>query len=1070
MRLSSAFPNDPLDRQDVAKLVMELMQGHEDTLGAYSPTPRAMVKIAASHWRDHSPGGALFAILRRCLQHKHAHSLRRFDWQSDHKRAEFIEMMSRCLQDLRDKGVVRRVKVCLSSDLPPDVARACRDDAVAMGTVLAAAPDEEGVTHVIYPDTSLDVSPDADERPPVVLGVVGKEALVRFPRHPDSYDQWLSVSAATSNAAPNPNLTSPPPDEDETSDPLGLETRAAARVTARWLADSRRFNEWCREEDYAREDPVERAERAAREAAAARETAAREANAMLARTPGHFSGVGTPSTGPSSGAKRRAGEDADGETAPCRFAERVSSILVKRQMVAPHRAVATAAANDAGLAPLQTAARLGSIPNVPSIAAALPPGSRVAQENITRGQYPEAERRAASVAAVVADAAAKTLPDASTDKGTPTDGTPENDGTPKNDGTLVPGHAAWFRASPKPPRAVERRGVPEFFAGDARATPEAYVAVRDAMILGDRAFVARGEAMTLADALGCASEALSASALTPETAQRVYDFLRRWGLIGWNGETKRGGGDDDDPAIATRQTRPTRPPSGTTEAAADALYRFAPAPANAAAAYAAAARDAASRAATNPYGVRDLNFVRLGRPPKNPAAIAAAAARDAAADAERDDAGVKNDAPPERACRACASALAGAGRPYYHCANPPAAATPTATEREHGFNLCGACFFSGALPDGTSSASFARAEVVDAAGAGADAAEDEEEDEDDGDDDWTDQETLMLLEGLERHGEKWTEVADHVGTKTAEECVRRFVRLPIEDAFVEDVDPGTRARGAGRGAGNVGKTFDDEIVGEWGALGVPDPNAAAKDDIVTPFAGAPNPVMANVAFLATCVGPRVAAAAARAALAYLSAAAEGDDDEEEGDVDVDIDGKEREANAAKPDAEGMDVDGGEGTGLKGEEEEEDLGPAPAVSAEMCRGAAAAGFAAAAVKAKLLADQDEHEIQKLVVGVVEMQMRKIELKLRHVEELDAGLNREREGVERIIAQLAAERVKHAAERKDIEERLAAATERRQDDTQGATADGVVEIAPAANTPAAAATGAATAPTAATSSGA
>ena len=137
-------------------------------------------------------------------------------------------------------------------------------------------------------------------------------------------------------------------------------------------------------------------------------------------------------------------------------------------MVAPHRAVATAAANDAGLAPLQTAALLGSIPNVPSIAAALPPGSRVAQENITRGQYPEAARRAASVAAVVADAAAKTLPDASTDKGTPTDGTPENDGTRKNDGTLVPGHAAWFRASPKPPRAVERRGVPEFSRGGAR--------------------------------------------------------------------------------------------------------------------------------------------------------------------------------------------------------------------------------------------------------------------------------------------------------------------------------------------------------------------------------------------------------------------------------------------------------------------------------------------------------------------------------------------------------------------------------------------------------------------------
>ena len=86
-------------------------------------------------------------------------------------------------------------------------------------------------------------------------------------------------------------------------------------------------------------------------------------------------------------------------------------------------------------------------------------------ENITRGQYPEAARRAASVAAVVAAAAAKTLPDASTDKGTPTDG------TPKNDGTLVPGHAAWFRASPKPPRAVERRGVPEFSRGTRARRP-----------------------------------------------------------------------------------------------------------------------------------------------------------------------------------------------------------------------------------------------------------------------------------------------------------------------------------------------------------------------------------------------------------------------------------------------------------------------------------------------------------------------------------------------------------------------------------------------------------------------
>jgi SWI/SNF related-matrix-associated actin-dependent regulator of chromatin subfamily C len=74
------------------------------------------------------------------------------------------------------------------------------------------------------------------------------------------------------------------------------------------------------------------------------------------------------------------------------------------------------------------------------------------------------------------------------------------------------------------------------------------------------------------------------------------------------------------------------------------------------------------------------------------------------------------------------------------------------------------------------------------------------------------------------------------------------------------------------------------------------------------------------------------------------------------------------------------------------------------------------LAAAAVKAKLLADRDEHEIEKLVVGVVEMQMRKIELKLRQCEELDAGLTREREALERQTARANAERkaAKRAAE--------------------------------------------------------
>jgi SWI/SNF related-matrix-associated actin-dependent regulator of chromatin subfamily C len=48
---------------------------------------------------------------------------------------------------------------------------------------------------------------------------------------------------------------------------------------------------------------------------------------------------------------------------------------------------------------------------------------------------------------------------------------------------------------------------------------------------------------------------------------------------------------------------------------------------------------------------------------------------------------------------------------------------------------------------------------------------------------WTEQETLLLLEGLEMHDEDWNKVAEYVG-RTREECVLKFLQLPIEDEFL----------------------------------------------------------------------------------------------------------------------------------------------------------------------------------------------------------------------------------------------------------------------------------------------
>ncbi|CAH8650052.1 unnamed protein product [Dicrocoelium dendriticum] len=102
---------------------------------------------------------------------------------------------------------------------------------------------------------------------------------------------------------------------------------------------------------------------------------------------------------------------------------------------------------------------------------------------------------------------------------------------------------------------------------------------------------------------------------------------------------------------------------------------------------------------------------------------------------------------------------------------------------------------------------------------------------------WTDQETLLLLEALEMYRDDWNKVAEHVGSRTQEECILHFLRLPIEDAYLEGADP----------------------ILNLTAL-------ANASHPLPPFSKAANPILSTVAFLAAAVDPRVAAAAAQAAL------------------------------------------------------------------------------------------------------------------------------------------------------------------------------------------------------------
>ncbi|THG08319.1 hypothetical protein TEA_015422 [Camellia sinensis var. sinensis] len=86
------------------------------------------------------------------------------------------------------------------------------------------------------------------------------------------------------------------------------------------------------------------------------------------------------------------------------------------------------------------------------------------------------------------------------------------------------------------------------------------------------------------------------------------------------------------------------------------------------------------------------------------------------------------------------------------------------------------------------------------------------------------------------------------------------------------------------------------------------------------------------------------------------------------------------------------------------------GEAAPLTAEKVRSAAKAGLAAAATKAKLFADHEEREIQRLSANIINHQLKRLELKLKQFAEVETMLMKECEQVERARQRIAAERTR------------------------------------------------------------
>ncbi|KAL3638847.1 hypothetical protein CASFOL_016754 [Castilleja foliolosa] len=264
------------------------------------------------------------------------------------------------------------------------------------------------------------------------------------------------------------------------------------------------------------------------------------------------------------------------------------------------------------------------------------------------------------------------------------------------------------------------------------------------------------------------------------------------------------------------------------------------------------------------------------------------------------------------------------------------------SQKEADILLCLDCFNEGIFVAGHSSIDFLKVNSLNNYG------------DVDGDN-WTDQEMLLLLEGIQLHSENWNKIAEHVGSKSKAQCIVHFVRLPLDG---QNIDVPSTSKPS-----NLWDHDDNHERSESKSNGFNEEKGDFENTF--PFANSENPVMNMVAFLASTLGPRVAAACAHESLASLCK----------------NDGKE---------------------GSQNDDE------AVILSAEKVKAAAKDGLAAAAVKAKLFADHEEREIQRLSANIVNHQLKRLELKLKQFAEIETLLMRECEQMERTRQRIASER--------------------------------------------------------------
>ncbi|KAF2010336.1 SWIRM-domain-containing protein [Aaosphaeria arxii CBS 175.79] len=519
--------------------------------------------------------------------------------------------------------------------------------------------------------------------------------------------------------------------------------------------------------------------------------------------------------------------------------------------------------------------------------------------------------------------------------------------------TIIPSYAQWFDMRYIDYR--ERKALPEFFNERNRSkTPAVYRDYRDFMINTYRLNP---------------DEYLTVTACRRNLAgdvcaiMRVHAFLEQWGLINYQVDPQERPSNIGPPNTSHyriiadtprglqlfqpgpgSQTTPGKPHAGTERAASQQPKS-----------------ETKTLVGRNIY---EPNGKEASAEPKDKPASSEGASNGATASADVKDLEAAQKEPSNVVhCNSCGVDCT---RVHYHNVKT----TNGAEAKANGTvfrDVCPRCFLDSHIPSSQKKSDFVKQENP--------AYEDSPTE-----DKWTDDEVLLLLEGLEEFDDDWNKVADHVVSKTREQCVMKFLQLEIEDKYLE-ADT-TQAEAA-----NPAYKFlkDLQYLSEGR----------------TPIFNADNPILSVVSFMASLSPANVteAAVASGRSVGEMKRILQ-EKIEKAPTAPAPEKGKEKEKTPAAETSEvknedAMDVDAAQEGAATATESSNPLVTLP--------------FALSAARSSALASHEERHITRLVSGAVNLELQKLQMKLNHFNDFEKLLSAERRDLQRRRQQLFMDRL-------------------------------------------------------------